>query len=253
MLLWIEKLSRKTVFIVGTIIIASLVHALGLCFLFIVYGGSLPSYSFTVSKRNFLCKGASVVMGLPCKEESKELVSPTTIDTQSVVASEEKIVPERNVVEVVESPVVPQAVADAPKKLQSVTEKKKVEASKNKKDNKEAKKEQKVVDKPVASVQKKADVHNSKVPVEHENLSLAQMEQELYDQVNRQWILPAGLSVELATTVTIIVGMNGRLRDVVMTTPSGVAAHDVSVEQAVRKSVFPRWAWGKQFTITFKQ
>jgi len=85
-------------------------------------------------------------------------------------------------------------------------------------------------------------------------MAAIQMQDEMHQEVSKSWKPPAGLPKDLQCCVKIVVDWNGRVHEAIVEKPSGVLMYDISARTAVAKlDELPRWARGKEFSITFKQ
>ena len=85
-------------------------------------------------------------------------------------------------------------------------------------------------------------------------MAALQMQDEMQKEVSKSWQPPAGLPKHLQCTVRILIDWNGKPREAMVEKPSGVLMYDISARTAISQlQQLPRWAHGKEFTITFKQ
>jgi outer membrane biosynthesis protein TonB len=75
----------------------------------------------------------------------------------------------------------------------------------------------------------------------------------LQEELNERWKPPVGLAKDLACTVAACVDREGRVADVAVKVPSGVLVYDISARQAVQQMSLPPYAWGREFSIVFRQ
>lgn len=79
----------------------------------------------------------------------------------------------------------------------------------------------------------------------------------MYECVEREiasrWRPPRGLSKDLACQIKCSIGLSGAVVGCKIEKPSGVLIYDMAARTAARAMSLPRWAWGKEFTIIFKQ
>jgi len=84
-------------------------------------------------------------------------------------------------------------------------------------------------------------------------LVLARMYCALQEEISSQWKPPVGLAKDLECQISIELAADGTVLKSAVNESSGVLVYDVAARSAVRKINFPRWAYGKEFTIAFKQ
>lgn len=76
---------------------------------------------------------------------------------------------------------------------------------------------------------------------------------ELQEELQKAWQPPTGLSSDLICIVTLIVDWQGLVHNAKIKEPSGVPVYDLSTLEALQTMKFPKSAFGKELTITFKQ
>ena len=81
----------------------------------------------------------------------------------------------------------------------------------------------------------------------------ARMHECIEQEIVSRWRPPRGLRKELACHIKCCIGGNGAVVSCTLEKPSGVLIYDMAARSAARAMTFPRWAWGKEFTIIFKQ
>ena len=81
----------------------------------------------------------------------------------------------------------------------------------------------------------------------------ARMHECIEQEIVSRWKPPRGLSKELTCQIKCCIGGDGCVVSCILEKPSGVLIYDMSARSAARAMSLPRWAWGKEFTIVFKQ
>jgi hypothetical protein len=81
----------------------------------------------------------------------------------------------------------------------------------------------------------------------------ARMYECVEQEIASRWRPPRGLSKDLACQIKCSIGLSGTVVDCKIEKPSGVLIYDMAARTAARAMSLPRWAWGKEFTIVFKQ
>ena len=81
----------------------------------------------------------------------------------------------------------------------------------------------------------------------------ARMHECIEQEIVSRWKPPRGLSKELTCQIKWCIGGDGCVVSCILEKPSGVLIYDMSARSAARAMSLPRWAWGKEFTIVFKQ
>lgn len=79
------------------------------------------------------------------------------------------------------------------------------------------------------------------------------IQQYIQSEVSKRWTPPIGLPDDLVCEVTIQVGGDGVVTDAIIEESSGVLVYDLSARSAAALLSLPRWAWGKEFMISFNQ
>lgn len=85
------------------------------------------------------------------------------------------------------------------------------------------------------------------------DLDAMQMQDYISSEIGAHWKPPVGIANNVMCEINIVVNWQGMLQDVRIVTPSGSAMYDVSARSAVLAMQFPKWLWGKEFIISFKQ
>ncbi len=81
----------------------------------------------------------------------------------------------------------------------------------------------------------------------------ARMHECIEQEIVSRWKPPRGLSKELSCQIKCCIGGDGVVVSCILEKHSGVLIYDMSARSAARAMSLPRWAWGKDFTIVFKQ
>lgn len=81
----------------------------------------------------------------------------------------------------------------------------------------------------------------------------ARIYQCIEQEIVSRWKPPRGLSKDLVCHIKCCVGGNGTVISCHAAKSSGVLVYDMAARSAARGMNLPRWAWGKEFTIVFKQ
>lgn len=103
-------------------------------------------------------------------------------------------------------------------------------------------------------VQKKASEAPKQQPL------ISQKEQDardlqvlLQEEMQEHWHPPVGLSKDLVCEMVVCVDAHGNVSHFDFVTTSGVLVYDVHAQSTLMAMEYPKQAWGKQLTITFKQ
>jgi len=80
-----------------------------------------------------------------------------------------------------------------------------------------------------------------------------QIQQFIQREISKSWTPPIGLPEDLICTINIQIGGDGIVSDVVIEESSGALVYDLSAQAAAMELSLPRWAWGKEFSISFCQ
>lgn len=85
------------------------------------------------------------------------------------------------------------------------------------------------------------------------NAEEARMHYEIERELGTHWKPPKGLSKDLECHVKVLFGGDGTIVDCSLEKKSGVLIYDMAARAAAKAMKLPRWAWGKEFTVAFKQ
>lgn len=88
---------------------------------------------------------------------------------------------------------------------------------------------------------------------DYEYVQQEKMREAITSEIELRWKPPKGLSKELACELRICIGQGGKVVECAINKPSGVLIYDMAARVAARAMSLPRWAWGKEFTIAFRQ
>jgi len=275
MLHWRRKLLRRFsrhVFWAKLLLFSSVVHAVLLFVVFFMYKGSYFSYRVTVS-RSFLASGAPVVF-LPLYKtiQQKQIKKNSpSVHTKTTKTTGPKQTTKLAAVVKPKKKSIAKKTVQKKKRSTTVAKKKKKPAVKKitKKIAKPIKKEIKTVNKKKTSspIHKKkknvqALVHSNRtsVPKQQEPIYVGQMEMdaqwmqnEMHKEVTKKWRPPVGLSKDLVCILKVLIDWHGNTTHTTVEQPSGVLLYDISTRTAMMQLTLPSWAYGKEFTITFKQ
>jgi len=285
MLRWQCKILKKhrRRFFWGKLLLVSVAGHIVLLFGFLfAYKGNYFSFAVTVN-RSAIASGAPVVF-LPFKNKvgSRPIIKKTALvkpkkiqkksrskpkkqtvvsvsakaSSSSAKATEDRSDKEKNKVKPQKKKTV--AKKTTPKKVvekkarpeQSRRETIKIAKKKQskKQDVAKAKSEEKIIE--------KAAVQESENPIYVGQVEMAalQMQEEMQMHVSQLWKPPAGLPNDLHCVVKIVIDWNGNPHEAIVEKTSGVLVYDISARTAVAQlQELPRWARGKEFSITFKQ
>ncbi|MCK5632913.1 TonB C-terminal domain-containing protein, partial [bacterium] len=93
----------------------------------------------------------------------------------------------------------------------------------------------------------------SPVYVGQEEMAALTMQKELQQEVGKCWRPPVGLPKDLVCILKVLVDWSGKVNQAAVQKGSGVLMYDISARTAVAKMQLQKKAYGKEFTITFKQ
>ncbi len=289
MLHWRRKVRRglKRYFFWGKLLVVSfLTHSFLLFFILFLYKGHFFSYNVTVNSKLLqsgapviflpFCKRVAsktgVVVSSPKKVIKKIVVKPkikkqTTLTAQS--KPKKKETPKKSLKKQ-KTKKVAKKIEKTKKNTSKKEEKKVVKNKKIKTENKKVvkkKKPIKTVDnktekKPIKKLQgnlKKVDHVQQEVEglspvyVGQEEMAALTMQKELQQEVGKCWRPPVGLPKDLVCILKVLVDWSGKVNQAAVQKGSGVLMYDISARTAVAKMQLQKKAYGKEFTITFKQ
>jgi len=92
-------------------------------------------------------------------------------------------------------------------------------------------------------------------PVDGEYISAeqARMYECIEQEIVSRWRPPCGLSKDLVCHIKCSIGNDGSVDSCITEKSSGVLIYDMAARMASLAMKLPRWAWGKDFTIVYKQ
>lgn len=118
----------------------------------------------------------------------------------------------------------------------------------------------KKIDHPVLKKKKNAQAIAKNNPPQQKPVYVGQMEMDalwmqnkMYSAVTKKWRPPVGLSKALVCILNVLVDWQGNITQTTVEQRSGVLLYDISARTAMMQLTLPSWAYGKEFTITFKQ
>ena len=265
MLHWRRKLLRRFsrhVFWAKLLLFSSVVHAVLLFIVFFMYKGSYFSYRVTVS-RSLSASGAPVVF-LPLYKTIQQQIkkNSSSVHTKTTKKTGPKQTTKLAAVVKPKKKSIAKKTVQKKKRSTTVAKKKKKLVVKKitKKRTKPIKKEIKTVNKKKKNVQALTHSNRGSVPKQQEPIYVGQMEMdaqwmqnEMHKEVTKKWRPPVGLSKDLVCILKVLIDWHGNTTQTTVKKPSGVLLYDISTRTAMMQLTLPSWAYGKEFTITFKQ
>jgi len=225
-------------------------HAMVLFSLFVLYGGNNFSFDIVVNHKQ-IASGAPVVF-MPLYK----VVNQKKVKNVKKVAHKPKPKkkPEKKVT------LAKQQKDNKPKKIAENKKNKKVSKKETKK-TKAGKKnvvasKKDVPKKNIKQVSKEKKVVKQKehpIYVGQFQMTALTMQEQVQKEVTKYWKPPEGLPKDLACTLKILVDWYGKVRKTTIEKSSGVLMYDISARTAVATLAVPKVAYGKGFSITFKQ
>ena len=79
-----------------------------------------------------------------------------------------------------------------------------------------------------------------------------QIQNYVQREVSRIWYPPLGLPEDIVCYVKVQIGSDGAVVETEIEESSGVLVYDLSARSAATCLSLPRWAWGREFTISFR-
>lgn len=243
-------------------------HVFVLFFVLFVYKGH--SFSYDVTVRTELLQGAPVVfvplhkvinkktMEVVTKKIEKPAIKQTAI-IKKVVSPKQLEIKKTTIASTKKAPVQKKIEPIKKEPAKQVAQVKKVvsQPSQNvvKKTNVSPKSDQSKIaaissctKQPVAVTKEVEPIYVGRLEME-----ALRLQKEMQNEVSKSWKPPVGLSKELECVLKVLVNWNGSVQDTEVEKSSGVLMYDISARTAVAKMQLPRWAYGKEFHITFKQ
>jgi outer membrane biosynthesis protein TonB len=104
------------------------------------------------------------------------------------------------------------------------------------------------------AAQQAEDIDDANVRyVGRDDLDALQMQEYISQELVNHWQPPVGVPKDRVCELKILINWQGKATDIKILKPSGVLVYDMSTRSAVLAMNFPKWLWGKEFTINFKQ
>lgn len=269
----LKKLPKQTIFFGKLLGVCTFGHMLLLLLMFSAFQGYNTTYKLTVQS-SLSAKHANVVLVPLYKQMPKALSNvaasagkknPVKKEHTTTLSAAPKVTPVVQKVaaakpvvkkpEIKKPPVVAKKTAKPPvKEPVKVAQKPDVKKTKAIAPAPEAKPVQvaanNVVQQPKQELAQNVDTN---VYVGREDYEALKMQDALQQEVARCWYPPVGIDKETVCDIAVHVNAAGCADNVHVATSSGVLVYDISARDAVEKMKFPKIAWNKQLTITFKQ
>lgn len=266
-----KKQFRKKVFWLELLCVSWAGHLLFLAMLFFVYRGSCYVFHVDVQRDK---KMNVPIFFLP---QTSQTIRPSILQSSKQPVVQKKTVPvpqpKRAMTTVHKTQKKPIEKKAQPKKVPVAKNTKKQIVPKEKKKEEIKKVSQSKNNKPkqVATMpQKKNMVNSTNQSKTHQPLSDISADQSghvggrvdlnaLYVQeyiqkeVEQHWKPPVGLSKELACTIKIYIDWEGKATNAIIADSSSVLIYDIAARTAASALALPKWGWGKEFSIAFKQ
>lgn len=271
---WLNGISLEA----RVIFCSTILHAILLVALFVVYQGS-ANFNVTVSGSMINPDAEIVFMPLhrSIKQVSKGVAAPNkqTPSKSNTVSAKEPQLLGTTIVKIRTQPTKNAAAKDKKK-----TQLKKEAAAK--KDAKTPAKELPKDDKsPVKAEEKKSEepapqktieakntsntTANAAAPIAtdatsdshivyvgQEEMESLQAQEYIQSELAQHWAPPAGMRADLHAIITLTIDFEGNIKQVELTQPSGNLLFDAAAKKAAALITPARWAYGKKFAITFK-
>lgn len=276
MWLWLQRNLPRSIHVWAKLCLFSTTFHLTLLFIiFFIYKGESGGFNFEITKG--LLNSDAPVMFMPLHKRiaqknagksGKNLKKSEVLKAQEAAPVQEKNTKTKEKKAEMSTTVVSSDKKKdlAKKKAQQLeAEKKKAEAAKKIELEKKMKEEADAKAKE-AEAKKLEEIAKAKVnTAEHidaqddirymgrQDLDALQMQEFVGAEVGQHWNPPIGVPEDVACEIKLIVDWEGKLKDIKMLKSSEVVIYDVSARNAVKKMSFPKWLWGKEFSITFKQ
>lgn len=116
--------------------------------------------------------------------------------------------------------------------------------------------EQKIVQSPkVAEKEQKESSSLDVIQVGRHDLDQLAVQQAISQLFATRWQPPIGLSSDLSCQIKFIINAKGEIEKMTTIESSGVLVYDIAVQAAIQESIatLPKYAYGKEFCITFTQ
>ena len=88
--------------------------------------------------------------------------------------------------------------------------------------------------------------------VGQQEMEALQLQDYIQNELAQHWSPPAGLRSDLCCIITVTIGFDGAITKINLANPSGVLLFDGAARRAALKLQPPKWAYGKELSITFK-
>jgi len=266
---------RKHLFMSQLLLVSLLFHGLVMVYLFIFYNGYRYSTKLVVTPMSVsllptsVVRPASTSMHSAVQTGASKPASPqkitktpsTTIRKESpkkVVAPPKKPAPKPQVKDTGQK-AKPQE--QAPKKVTQKEQPKQQQKKPAPAEKKSA--EQKKAQEPQQQQVNEQQLNQNQVgsgqtmpaaqPRAVEDYDTPQIQQYVQNEISQKWTPPIGLPEDLMCEIIIQVGNDGSVEDSKIEKSSGVLIYDLSARSAASSLSLPRWAWGREFTISFNQ
>ncbi len=269
---------RKHLFMSQLLLVSLLFHGLALLYLFVFYNGYRYSTKLIVTPMSVAFLPTSVVQ--PAASTSMHAAAHTaaakSASTQKITKVSSTTISKDNPKKVSAPPKKPVSKAQTKETVQSQKAKPQEQASKNvtpkelrkqprstalAKKNSAAIEQKKVQEPQQQHVNNRPPNRNqgfeepvlSVQPRVMEDYDTPQIQQYIQNEISQKWTPPIGLPEDLMCEIIIQVGNDGSVEDSKIEKSSGVLIYDLSARSAASSLSLPRWAWGREFTISFNQ
>ncbi len=101
------------------------------------------------------------------------------------------------------------------------------------------------------SIEANEPLTESVLYVGQQEMEALQMQEYIQQEMAQHWSPPPGMRKDICCTVKVVVGFDGTLGAITFDKPSGVLLFDGAARRAAAQLQPPRWAYGKEFLITF--
>ncbi len=258
MLLWLQKNLPKSIFLLGKLLAFSTsFHIIILFTLFFIYKGENNGFNFQVSKD--LLNSDTPVVFLPFY---KRIAQPKNLKPHKGAKKKQHIA----------EPILQKEKKEKTEKIDKATTivQKPSKKAKPKKEEKKVKQEQvkvepakleqeKIIEKEAKEVEaqsKSDEIQQAPDDVRYvgrDDLNSLQMQEFVNQEISTHWNPPIGVPENTYCEIKLVVDWQGALNDCKIIKPSKVVIFNISARKAVKAMTFPKWLWGKEFTITFQQ
>lgn len=276
MWLWLQRRLPKSVTFLGRLLLfCATLHFAALFVMFFIYKGDESGFNFQVS-RDLLNSDAPVVF-LPLYKRIPQQ-NPVGKKSRGTAAEKAEAAQEKKENKTIaeeqlhKTTLVDQAalkrkqakkLALEKKKAQEKAKKLALEKQKalQKKAEEKAKAEEKKqeikaeLDEQITTtaVQQNIDATDDVRYVGRMDLDALQMQEFISKELGAHWNPPVGVPEDTECDIRVVISWEGKLMKMEFAKASGVRIYDSSARASVQKMTYPKWLWGKEFTITFKQ